>query len=218
MAVRELDSGPTPYGGAGPYGRPAQPGPEPRPAPAPAAPRPPAPPAAPRPPAAPPAAAPADPQAAAIQQQIDAALAAQPKIGLPTPHPTSLAADPAYLAFQRQLQNQEGVLAANTQDRVDAINRALAERVPALQQQGQLRWQDIAGQMDARGMLGSTQRDMMQARQAAATGAAVSGAQQTAADQIAALQAQLAAQRAALATSGANTVLSAAGNYFGSGG
>lgn len=122
-----------------------------------------------------------------------------PTAPAPGDAPPSLAGDPTYLAFQRALGLQKSNAERTTQQQVDSLNQQLPGQVDWLGRNNDLAKKQIAGSMEARGILRSSETNTNLANQDASYGHAVSDLQDSTANRIAALRQALATQEAGYA-------------------
>lgn len=109
--------------------------------------------------------------------------------------PKSLGEDPAHLAFLRAV-GLDSTDATNNQLRIDALNRRAGLDLESLKTQGAQQQENIAGGFEARGLYRSGERLRSQARQQEGQAQQEGQITGNAADQTAALVAELAQRRA----------------------
>lgn len=133
-------------------------------------------------------------------KRTDAYLSTGQDPGGPDPAPppapaASLAQDPAYLAFMRQLEDDDASAAATTQTRVDALNGQLNTLLPDIARQGAQERQGIDNSFESRGVLRSGARLERLGDQAQTQAGREAQARAGVAGNVADLQAQLAERR-----------------------
>ena len=110
-----------------------------------------------------------------------------------------LAANPAYLAFVRELGIEDAEAATDVTTQTDAIGRMLAKRLPRITDAGTRQREGISGGFESRGLLRSGQHEIALARQRSDEGTDAADTIDAGAEQVAALQSELARRRAAAA-------------------
>jgi hypothetical protein len=131
----------------------------------------------------------------------------------------ALGQSPAYLAYLRTLGVEDATDQANTQTSVDAAQRRQAMLAPRIAQSGEYAREGISGGYESRGLFRSGQHEVGLARQRQAEGQQLGDLTSATTDQVtalkAALAAQMAARRRAMAEQGlnaANALYTAQGN------
>ncbi|MFP5376116.1 MAG: hypothetical protein ACLGIO_04945 [Acidimicrobiia bacterium] len=123
-----------------------------------------------------------------------------------------LAANPAYLAFLRELGIADAEAAADTTTGAERVGLELARRLPRIAELGGRDREGISGSFESRGLFRSGQHELTLARQRADEGNEAGDLVAAGADRVADLQADLARRRAAAARRRAEGALSAAGD------
>lgn len=125
-----------------------------------------------------------------------------------------LAANPAYLAFLRELGIEDAEAAADVTTQTDAIGRMLAKRLPRIAEAGARQREQISGSFESRGLYRSGRHEVTLAKQRSDEATETADTFDAGADQVASLQSQLARRRADAARRRAEGALSFAPNAY----
>lgn len=134
--------------------------------------------------------------------------------GASAPVTNPLAANPAYLAFVRELGISDAEAASDLTTSTEAIGRQLTRRLPRLADAGVRQREQVSGSYESRGLLHSGQHEIALARQRGDEASGVSDIVEGGVDQVASLQSALARRRADSARRAAAGALSFAGPAY----